>query len=772
MKNLLFSLNLLFTLVIFGQNQANNWYFGQNAGLNFSSGNPVALTDGALNTPEGCSTISDSTGNLLFYTDGIDVWNKNHNLMPNGSGLLGASSSTQSGIIVPHPGDNNLYYVFSLAEIAGPNGLRYSLVDMSLDSGLGDVVVAQKNVLLYTPTSEKISAIKHSNGNDIWVVTHEGNSNKFVSYLVTNSGIIMIPVVTELGHSPIDVYDNIGAMKISPDGTKIAVVYSSEVLELFEFNTTTGKLSNNIQITDFNQGLSLSYIYGVEFSSNSKYLYVSESQDGIIQFDVSSFNYNDILNSRYDIATNGMSFGDLPHSALQLGPDKKIYVAHFNNEYLGVINNPNSPGNQVDYQYNGVFLEGGISKAGLPPFIQSFFYSYIEVADSCLGDSTAFSINGSQNFDSVLWDLGDGTISTQQSLDHLYSASGTYQVELTIVDGTDIITQTKEVTVHDLPEANIPTDIILCSNVLGDPLDLTSQNQLILGNQSNLEFDITYHLSYQDAEDGLNAILSPFQTEQSETTIYARLFNLNNSKCNSITQFQIKYENSPEFELYENWYLCEGQNVTISLSNNFDSYLWSTGEVSNSITLEATGEYWVEVSNIYGNLICTETKFFNVIISQVAQINSVEISDWTNNDNTISIEVEGLGDYLYSIDGINYQESNLFSNVKHGDLTVYVKDKYNCGTVTKDVFLLYYPRFFTPNGDGFNDNWLIKSLETESDYTIDIFDRYGVLIKQLNSQDNFWDGTFNGFKMNSDDYWFVLTLLNGNVYRGHFALKR
>ena len=266
--------------------------------------------------------------------------------------------------------------------------------------------------------------------------------------------------------------------------------------------------------------------------------------------------------------------------------------------------------------------------------------------------------------------------------------------------------------------------------------------------------------------------MSPFQTEQSETTIYARLFNLNNSKCNSITQFQIKYENSPEFELYENWYLCEGQNVTISLSNNFDSYLWSTGEVSNSITLEATGEYWVEVSNIYGNLICTETKFFNVIISQVAQINSVEISDWTNNDNTISIEVEGLGDYLYSIDGINYQESNLFSNVKHGDLTVYVKDKYNCGTVTKDVFLLYYPRFFTPNGDGFNDNWLIKSLETESDYTIDIFDRYGVLIKQLNSQDNFWDGTFNGFKMNSDDYWFVLTLLNGNMYRGHFALKR
>lgn len=113
MKNLLFLLNLLFTIVLFGQNQANNWYFGQNAGINFSNGIPVALDDGVLNTPEGCSTISDSNGNLLFYTDGIDVWNKNHQLMPNGTGLLGSISSTQSGIIIPHPGNINLYYVFS-----------------------------------------------------------------------------------------------------------------------------------------------------------------------------------------------------------------------------------------------------------------------------------------------------------------------------------------------------------------------------------------------------------------------------------------------------------------------------------------------------------------------------------------------------------------------------------------------------------------------------------------------------------------------------------
>ena len=772
MKNLLFLLNLLFTIVLFGQNQANNWYFGQNAGINFSNGIPVALDDGVLNTPEGCSTISDSNGNLLFYTDGIDVWNKNHQLMPNGTGLLGSISSTQSGIIIPHPGNINLYYVFSLPETGGENGLRYSLVDMSLDSGLGDVVTSEKNVLLYESTSEKISAIKHTNENDIWVVSHASDSNKFVSYLVTNNGIQMNPVETQIGHTPVDIYDNVGAMKISPDGTKLAVAYSSEVLDLFEFNATTGKPSNNIQITDFDQGLPISYIYGVEFSSNSKYLYVSETQDGIIQFDTSNFNYNDIINSRYDLTTNGESFGDFPHSALQLGPDKKIYVAHFEYDYLGVINNPNAYGDQADYQYDGVYLTTGVSKAGLPPFIQSFFDSYIKFEGNCFGEFTEFEVSGNEIFDSVLWDFGDGTFSSQETVNHLYDAPGEYQVAITLVDGFNVIEQNQTITIYDVPVITSSSDIILCSDSFDDPLDFNFQNQSILNIESNGQFMTSYHNSFVEAELNLNPIELPFQSENIETTIYVRVFNKNNPDCFTVSQFQIIYLETPDFEFNENWYLCKNEEVTVSVPYGFDSILWSTGEVSNTITLNETGEYWVEVSNYYNDITCTEIKYFNVSNSDVAEITNITVDDWTSNSNSIIVEAEGIGNYEYSIDGIFFQDSNVFNDVKYGDYTVYVRDKNNCGVVSEDVFLIYYPSFFTPNNDGINDAWKIKSIASESSYTIDIFDRYGKFIKQLNPDDNSWDGTFNGLNLRSDDYWFILTRYDGRTYTGHFALKR
>tara|TARA_B110000858_G_C17785847_1_gene467253 strand:- start:1544 stop:1972 length:429 start_codon:yes stop_codon:yes gene_type:complete len=134
---------LLFVLCLpflgLAQKEGNIWYFGENAGLDFNNGSPVALTDGMLNTSEGCASICDANGNLLFYTDGMLVYNKNHGIMPNGTGLLGHSSSTQSAIIVKKPMSNNLYYIFTVDDIFNTNGgaVTYSIVDMSLDGGLG-----------------------------------------------------------------------------------------------------------------------------------------------------------------------------------------------------------------------------------------------------------------------------------------------------------------------------------------------------------------------------------------------------------------------------------------------------------------------------------------------------------------------------------------------------------------------------------------------------------------------------------------------------------
>jgi hypothetical protein len=181
------------------QNEAAIWYFGSYAGLDFNNGDPVAITNGQLITNEGCATISNASGQLLFYTDGITVWDKMHNVMPNGTGLLGNPSSTQSGIIVPKPNNPNIYYIFTVDSEAGAAGLNYSEVDLTLNSGNGDIT-ATKNIQLITPSTEKISAISHANGTDIWVVAHGWENADFLTYAVNYTWVYSLPVFSTVGY--------------------------------------------------------------------------------------------------------------------------------------------------------------------------------------------------------------------------------------------------------------------------------------------------------------------------------------------------------------------------------------------------------------------------------------------------------------------------------------------------------------------------------------------------------------------------------------------
>ena len=179
------------------QKEANIWYFGRFLGIDFNSGAPVPLNDGQLNTTEGVATICDVNGSLRFYTDGIRIWNRLHQVMPNGTGLLGDPSSTQSAIIVPFIGDNTRYYVFTVAQLSGPNGLNYSVVNMTLDAGKGDVEI--KNTPVISNVVEKITAVRHCNNRDIWVVTHGSASNIYYSFLVSPTGVNTVPVISNSG---------------------------------------------------------------------------------------------------------------------------------------------------------------------------------------------------------------------------------------------------------------------------------------------------------------------------------------------------------------------------------------------------------------------------------------------------------------------------------------------------------------------------------------------------------------------------------------------
>lgn len=545
MKKKLFVLIVFISFGSYAQGEANIWYFGRFAGLDFNSGSPVALTDGKLDTDEGCATLSDSQGKLLFYTDGISVWNKNHQIMTNGNDLLGHSSSTQSATIVQKPNSPNLFYVFTIDSEVGINGFRYSIIDISLNNGLGDVT-DQKNILVYSPTCEKIAVIKNNNNSGFWIVTHGWNNNTFYAHSLTETGLNPVPAVSNTGVSVYkEAINSHGYMKISPDGSKLAVANNSwdiptTNLQLFDFNTTSGLVTNPRTLVD---GELKSY--GVEFSPNSELLYYSSFDfNSLYQFDTNAAN----------IALSKISLGPtiVTPAALQLGPDGKIYISSILSNTISVINNPNSYGFSCDLQMDAIDLGGKIALLGLPAFNQSIFFNpSIEFDNKCLGQTTLFKINTSQTITSAFWNFGDGSTSTDVNPYHEYLSTGNYTVSVTATSATGTTTKTRDVTISAIPNATKPQDLFVCdiNNDGFHSFDLTLQNTSILNGQDPDLYSVNYFINnIPIATPNSYTNLEAYQ----QYTISAEVFNIANGQCKNTTDFTIDVFDTPEPALSAN----------------------------------------------------------------------------------------------------------------------------------------------------------------------------------------------------------------------------
>jgi gliding motility-associated-like protein len=748
---LLLFLSLLFAIPVSAQKEAAIWYFGYGAGLDFNSGNPVALINGKLFTNEGCATISDRNGNLLFYTDGSLVYDKSDQVMPNGTGLLGHRSSTQSAIIIPKPKDPNLYYIFTVDEpnpanvdanpsnddVAPNSGLNYSIVDLRLNNGLGDIVPSEKNIPLITydvnnaedvkfKCSEKITAVQHGDGLSFWVVTHFKNT--FYSFKIGANGLDQTPIKTITSQDmPLGGYNSnaIGYLKASPNGKRIAIAnMSTKTSNDLDVNGQIKRKTGNVYLYNFdaNSGIlsneTLLYNncdpYGIEFSAKSSKLYMTfntydfrgaSEGSNLLQFDLKK---DDITNSMQIINTSNYVAG-----ALQLAIDEKIYRSGYsltdnNITKISVINNPEADGINCNFIQNKIDLKNRTSKLGLPPFITSLFLYTFDYEFNCLGQSTHFYINSTEPINSVLWNFGDGSTSNEKDTTHTYATAGDYKVTLIkTVNGENREPLEKIITIFDKPNViTTPYKLIQCDSQDSNSLDglatfnLSAANEII--SLGNTNYKVLYYHTKNEADSDINDTfsLNPiYKNTIPQEIVYAKI-SQPNSSCYSIATVILQAnpnisilpqdlhkcdlgDGKAAFDLEEKKQLIKAQlnlpsDVKLFFYNSENDASLSLNEIKNTVTTNSKTVF-IRAENSDG---CYGTGKFELVVEPVPVLIDAQpkvICESGSNTTVVlesSIPLSQINDYTYSWS--NGAATPTITVNKEGSYTLTIENKSGC----------------------------------------------------------------------------------------------
>jgi len=807
------------------QKEANVWYFGRFLGLDFNTGTAVPLNDGQLNTTEGVATISDANGGLLFYTDGIRVWNKLHQVMPNGTGLNGDPSSSQSAIIVPKIGDPSRYYVFTVDQLSGPRGLCYSVVNMALGGGNGDVET--KNVLLQNNVVEKITAVRHCNNRDVWVVAHGSVSDIYYSFLVSPTGINTTPVISHSGSvlwgvrppSPLD-STALGYLKASPDGSKIAAAHWTVNADVSDFNNATGVVSNSISL--FQPGDPHYLVYGIEFSPDSKLLYTTVyyqiaanfHRNELFQYDISLATPAAIIASKQVISQNSDPLQ--VYAALQIAPDGKMYMAKNVYKNIAAIENPNVYGTGCNF--NPVAISYTLplqqSSFGLPTFVQSYFYPPDSFTHnvSCQSLTGSFNYTPASNVLSVLWNFGDpasgpNNTSILNNPSHTFSAPGVYNVELIKFTTCGSDTIRKQLTTNAI-NLNLGADTIVCT--------ATS----LLLNSSGTGSTNTF--LWQDGSTNPTLLA----TAPGLYWVEAR----NAAGCVKRDSINVDFKPLPSFSLGADRDICFKDTLTLSINvANAGSYLWSTGSTTSSIKAYQQGLYWCEVIkdgcrfrdsltitgikplptvNLGNDItVCEGTPvsldatfpgstylwqdgftgpIYTVNTSGTYRVivtnNSCSAADTV----LVSINLKPrftLGPDQYICPGqtvilspsvdptwqLLWQDGSsqpTYSVIQTGSYALTATN--GCGSgqdeikVLNGVCRVFVPSAFTPNNDGKNDTFKALGTELITQYNLKIFERNGQIVFETNDKSKGWDGRIGGAPSSSAVYVYLLTFKEQN----------
>ena len=646
-------------------NEGNTWYFGMWAGLDFSGSTPVPivfpLTFQTLYhfAGEGCVSMSSPNGDYLFFANSGYVFNKNHLQMPNGSGILGDESATQMAAI-PNPGHPGKYYLFTVDAFGGPEGFRYSEIDMSLDGGLGDIIPATKNTQLLTNVTEKITSIRHSNGTDTWVLVHEYETDAFYAYQVTPAGINP-PVISHSGSVHIkDQYDNnvIGQMKASPDGCKLALAVMTEsYFEIFNFDAVTGTVSNPMQFKDPRYDDA----YGIEFSPDGSKLYIgSASTDNIYQIDLQAGNAAAIAQSSL-LVGNGNCIGEM--GSFQLGPYGKIYVGRSGEKELGVINNPNTPGIGCNFIYNQLYLGGRGSEHGLPAFDQSFYYS---PAPTISGLDTVCA-----NTKNIRYTISNSTCAANTNVWQLLGNG-----QIISSDDTEVII--------DFNEEGIDTLIVERTSACGKTRDT-----LFIAVRNSIKLDIkdTVRCSANaitlDAGSGYSSYtwqdLSTAQTFQALQTGKYWVTVTAPDGCSATDTVRVLGYDPKTVSLGPDTLLCNG-TVIVLQAGSFNSYSWQDYFNGPAYTVFKPGKYWVTATDNCRNkfsdtievLPCCDMLIPNLITPNNDGLNDFFVVQCLDNESGWLLEISNSwGEVIYR--NTNYKNTWGAQNTSAGVYYYFLK---------------------------------------------------------------------------------------------------
>ncbi len=601
------------------QLEADNWMFGYDYYVNFNKGSipdtvRYPTTISGLEIGRGTTSYSDRNGNLQFYAGswGI-VYDRNFQRFPStdvptGIQLFGADNEvvSQPILAIPYPGHDSLFIIFHIRvqfTTQYISSLYYSVLNMKLRNGLGEIVPGQKNIPLLggAEVGYKLTAVLHCNKKDIWVVGHLIESDKYFSYLITENGVTANPVYFPGTFIPKrrvsatyfdDKVNNNGCIKASALGNRLAAAFMGMgFVELFDFDIQTG-IGNGLKILNTDPPAADTAIYvfsfvgvgplGIDFSPSGDKLYTTSNYDlrqstdyyyaaYIHQFNASLPTQMQIQNSRYRIdSINGLRGG-----AIQIGNNGKMYINI--NDHLYEISNPEAAGALCNYNGRKVFSGQQYSNLNLPTYLQSYFRYPIIATGNCQFQNISFSIQNLTGVSTILWDFGDPASGVNNSSPsftptHIYSTQGVYYVKAILQNANGCGADTIRKVVYTGPfQVNLGNDVTICA---GDTLRL----RMNIPNASNLwntgSRDTVIHVTQAG-------------------TYWVRT---NIGECVASDTINVSVRGLPVFSLGNDQAICSDQaaNLSPTPAPSNVTYLWNTGVTTASINTSSDGLYWLQ----------------------------------------------------------------------------------------------------------------------------------------------------------------------------------